>query len=30
MDLIGRDIVTTDGPTTVEAHYRLRHISANH
>ena len=29
IDLIGRNIVTVDGPTTVEAHYRLRHITAN-
>jgi hypothetical protein len=25
IDLIGRDIVTADGPATVEAHFRLRH-----
>jgi glyoxylase-like metal-dependent hydrolase (beta-lactamase superfamily II) len=27
LDLIGRDIVVADGPATVEAHYRLRHIA---
>src|SRR5947209_18451104 len=26
IDLTGRDIVAVDGPTTVDAHYRLRHI----
>jgi hypothetical protein len=25
IDLIGRDIVASDGPATVEAHFRLRH-----
>ncbi|HYU11329.1 MAG TPA: MBL fold metallo-hydrolase [Stellaceae bacterium] len=27
IDLAGRDIVAADGPATVEAHYRLRHMS---
>ena len=27
LDLIGRDIVAADGPATVAAHYRLRHIA---
>src|SRR5438445_88872 len=26
IDLVGRDIVAADGPATVEAHYRLRHM----
>jgi hypothetical protein len=26
VDLIGRDIVAADGPATVEAHFRLRHL----
>jgi hypothetical protein len=26
IDLIGRDIVAADGPPTVAAHYRLRHL----
>jgi len=25
INLIGRDIVTSDGPATVEARFRLRH-----
>ena len=29
IDLIGRDIVAADGPATVEAHYRLRHLSGS-
>jgi len=28
VDLIGRDIVASDGPPSVEAHYRLRHLAA--
>jgi hypothetical protein len=27
IDLIGRDIVATEGPPTVAARYRLRHIA---
>jgi glyoxylase-like metal-dependent hydrolase (beta-lactamase superfamily II) len=30
IDLIGRDIVAADGPATVEAHYRLRHLKRRH
>ena len=29
VDLIGRDIVACDGPPTVVAHYRLRHLPAS-
>jgi hypothetical protein len=25
IDLIGRDIVASDGPPSVDAHYRMRH-----
>ena len=27
VDLIGRDIVTSDGPATAESRYRLRHLA---
>jgi len=30
IDLIGRDIVAADGPATLAAHYRLRHIASRH